>query len=167
MKNNNNIKSIHIPAKCKGVSRLETCSSLEKITVDKKSKFYYSDNNVLIKTDEENGDTGVFSPRNNSISEYKIPDGVARIDGHAFQYNKSLEKVIVPEGCKFIGCYAFLDCKLLKEITLPESLEKIEILKFEDLLLILNVSLDDINNKELYYEKEEGKNIRILKKIRI
>lgn len=38
--------------------------------------------------------------------------------------------------------------------------KKIEILKFEDLLLILNVSLNDINNKEFYYEKEEGKNIR-------
>lgn len=123
---NNNIKSIHIPVKCKGISQLEGCPALERITVDKKNKFYYSDNNVLIEIDEENGDTVVFSPRNNPINEYKIPDGVARIDGSAFQCNKSLEKVIVPEGCKFIGCYAFLDCKLLKEITLPESLEKIE-----------------------------------------
>ncbi len=64
--------------------------------------------------------------------EYKVPDGITKIEKRAFAKNEKLTKVIISGSVKTIGKGAFYGCSALEEIIIPEGVEAIENNAFAD-----------------------------------
>ncbi len=56
----------------------------------------------------------------------KIPDGVTKIEGFAFDGYGFMRSVYIPDSVIAIGEYAFSECKHLKSVTIPESVKMIK-----------------------------------------
>ena len=122
------LTQIHIPAK---VTRIETdafseCFALSTITSDSES--YPAIDNVLYEK-AANGDYALIRyPSRREDSAFKIPNGVARIETHAFDCCSYLASVKMPDSVASIGTGAFMNCQKLHDIEfscriteLPES----------------------------------------------
>ena len=58
---------------------------------------------------------------NDTITSVVIPEGVAIIDGTAFEDCVNLETVVFPESLMAIGAYAFRNCPKLTNVILPDA----------------------------------------------
>ena len=59
--------------------------------------------------------------RQTDATEYRVPDGIKRINDYAFQKSRALKSVLLPEGLASIGERAFSYCESLETIELPDS----------------------------------------------
>jgi len=62
----------------------------------------------------------------NTLKEFRVPEGVSRIGKGAFYLCERLDTVTLPEGLKHIGWGAFYKCLKLKEVVIPRSVQRIE-----------------------------------------
>lgn len=110
------LTQIHIPA---NVTRIETdafseCFALSTITSDSES--YPSIDNVLYEK-AANGDYALIRyPSQRADSAFKIPNGVARIETHAFAGCEQLERIAIPSSVTKISESAFSNCTALNNI---------------------------------------------------
>lgn len=110
------LTQIHIPAK---VTRIETdafseCFALSTITSDSES--YPAIDNVLYEK-SANGDYALIRyPSRRADPAFKIPNGVARIETHAFAGCARLERIAIPSSVTKISEYAFSSCESLKTV---------------------------------------------------
>ena len=59
------------------------------------------------------------------IKEINIPNGITRIEHHAFEGCTSLVNITIPNSVTSIGTYAFYGCTKLANITIPNSVTSI------------------------------------------
>lgn len=122
------LTQIHIPAKVTriGTNAFSECFALSTITSDSES--YPSIDNVLYEK-AANGDYALIRyPSQREDPAFKIPNGVARIETHAFDCCSYLASVKMPDSVVSIGTGAFMNCPALQDIEfscriteLPES----------------------------------------------
>ena len=122
------LTQIHIPANVAqiGTDAFSECFALSAITSDSES--YPAIDNVLYEK-SANGDYALIRyPSQRADSAFKIPNGVARIEAHAFDCCSYLASVKMPDSVVSIGTGAFMNCQKLHDIEfscriteLPES----------------------------------------------
>lgn len=122
------LTQIHIPANVAqiGTDAFSECFALSAITSNSES--YPAIDNVLYKK-SANGDYALIRyPSRREDSAFKIPNGVARIETHAFDCCSYLASVKMPDSVVSIGTGAFMNCPALQDIEfscriteLPES----------------------------------------------
>ena len=122
------LTQIHIPANVAqiGTDAFSECFALSTITSDSES--YPAIDNVLYEK-AANGDYALIRyPSQRADSAFKIPNGVARIEAHAFDCCSYLASVKMPDSVVSIGTGAFMNCQKLHDIEfscriteLPES----------------------------------------------
>lgn len=122
------LTQIHIPANVTqiGTDAFSECFTLSAITSDSES--YPAIDNVLYEK-AANGDYALIRyPSRREDSAFKIPNGVARIETHAFDCCSYLASVKMPDSVVSIGTGAFMNCQKLHDIEfscriteLPES----------------------------------------------
>ena len=98
------------------------CSSLTEIKVASENSNYVSVNGVLYNKDKT---TIICYPAGKKGNNYKIPDGVTKVDSSAFIGCSSLTSITIPNGVTSIGDSAFEGCTSLTSITLPDSVTSI------------------------------------------
>ena len=59
------------------------------------------------------------------VVRFVVPEGVERIEEHAFSFCTGVKEVVLSETVREIAEYAFSDCKSLESVLLPASLEVI------------------------------------------
>ena len=62
----------------------------------------------------------------NTLKEFRVPEGVSRIGKGAFYLCERLDTVTLPEGLKHIGWGSFYKCLKLKEVVIPRNVQRIE-----------------------------------------
>lgn len=122
------LTQIHIPANVAqiGTDAFSECFALSAITSDSES--YPAIDNVLYEK-SANGDCALICyPSRRADPAFKIPNGVARIETHAFDSCAYLASVKMPDSVVSIGTGAFMNCPALQDIEfscriteLPES----------------------------------------------
>lgn len=122
------LTQIHIPANVAqiGTDAFSECFALSTITSDSES--YPAIDNVLYEK-AANGDYALIRyPSQREDSAFKIPNGVARIETHAFDCCLYLASMKMPDSVVSIGTGAFMNCPALQDIEfscriteLPES----------------------------------------------
>ncbi len=103
--------------------------SFEKFIVDENNSNYKSVDGILFS---KNGETLVFFPQKQGVTEYTIPATVKKIADDAFRGNVCLEKVTVPDTVTSIGKNAF-DGSKIKEISLGNGISEISASCFADI----------------------------------
>jgi len=120
--NNCKLTSIYFPKSLLCVtphSLNQISGKLTNITVSELNPVYCSIDGVLFDKDKHGL---ILYPKNNSKTDYIIPDGIQYIGEWAFAGCKRLVNIVLPESIRSIGDCAFLDCKCLKTITLSNKL---------------------------------------------
>lgn len=110
------LTQIHIPANVAqiGTDAFSECFALSAITSDSES--YPSIDNVLYEK-AANGDYALIRyPSQRADPAFKIPNGVARIETHAFAGCARLERIAIPSSVTKISEYAFSNCTALNNI---------------------------------------------------
>lgn len=51
-----------------------------------------------------------------------VPEGIIRIEEHAFEGNKALKHIFIPDTVQKIGFRAFMDCDSLEKLKSPATL---------------------------------------------
>ena len=117
----NPITEITIPA---GVSEIGNSpfmgTDLEIINVEEGNESYYQEKGVLFDRKEN---ALVCYPRKKAGSEYRIPDGILRINTRAFTGNQELKEIIRPDSVMEIKEAGLSDCYNLKEAELPRNIK--------------------------------------------
>ncbi len=67
---------------------------------------------------------------NETITHVLIPEGVKRVEDHAFAYARALEEVFLPDSLESIGIQAFTNCKL-RGVYIGANVKDIHMLAFE------------------------------------
>lgn len=110
------LTQIHIPANVAqiGTDAFSECFALSAITSDSES--YPAIDNVLYEK-SANGDYALIRyPSQREDPAFKIPNGVARIETHAFAGCARLERIAIPSSVTKISEYAFSSCESLKTV---------------------------------------------------
>lgn len=110
------LTQIHIPANVAqiGTDAFSECFALSTITSDSES--YPAIDNVLYEK-AANGDYALIRyPSQREDPAFKIPNGVARIEAHAFAGCEQLERIAIPSSVTKISEYAFSNCTALNNI---------------------------------------------------
>ena len=125
-----NLESLHIP---QSLTEIQTGFFsddvyIKNVTVDSENPCYSLDSyGILYKNGRE---SLVFCPKNLSVTEITIPEGVKRIEPYAFYGNQKIEGVSFPKSLEYIGRGAFSDCPLRKAL-IPENVREIESFAFD------------------------------------
>ena len=82
------------------------------------------------------------------IKELDLPEGMTKIDYHAFAFSYYLEKVTLPDSIEEIDRAAFDTCRNLKEINVPAGLKRVGEYAF------YGTGLSD-EQKQAFYDKAE------------
>ncbi len=134
------ISQITIPASVEtlGSGTFGMCTGLKSIDAAPESPYFYSEDGILFSNDR----TSIFCvPAGKLLTEYTIPDNVAKIENYAFSYCKKLTAVNIPDSVKSIGSYAFYQCKSLASITIPEGITTISSRTFSDCTNLKSVNI--------------------------
>lgn len=110
------LTQIHIPANVAqiGTDAFSECFALSAITSNSES--YPAIDNVLYEK-SANGDYALIRyPSQREDPAFKIPNGVARIEAHAFAGCEQLERIAIPSSVTKISEYAFSNCTALNNI---------------------------------------------------
>ena len=121
-----------------GYGAFYNCSSLTEIKVASENSNYVSVNGVLYNKDKT---TIICYPAGKKGNNYKIPDGVTKVDSSAFIGCSSLTSITIPNGVTSIGDSAFEDCTSLKSITIPNSVTSIGDSAFEDCTSLTSITI--------------------------
>lgn len=109
--------TLFIPASVKYIGKgvLDNCIYLEEVVVDAGNPCY----------DSREGCNAIIETATNTLiagcCNSKIPQGITKIDGHAFAGQFRLGSIDIPESVTYIGDYAFQWCEKLIEIEIPEN----------------------------------------------
>ena len=138
---------------CHNITEVTLSDTVEEVSG---YAFYYSaDSMTSIRVEGENpslkdldgvlfsrdGSVLIIYPRGRAASSYRVPDGVAGIEGRAFYEARDLTAVTLPAGLKSIGENAFCGCSGLSAVNLPDSLEEIYNGAFADCGALTGISL--------------------------
>ena len=122
------LTQIHIPANVAqiGTDAFSECFALSTITSDSES--YPAIDNVLYEKTATGDYALIRYPSQRKAPAFKIPNGVAKIETHAFDCCSYLASVKMPDSVVSIGTGAFMNCQKLQDIEfscriteLPES----------------------------------------------
>ena len=122
------LTQIHIPAKVTriGTAAFSECFALSTITSDSES--YPAIDNVLYEKSANGNYALIRYPSRREDPAFKIPNGVVKIETHAFDCCLYLASVKMPDSVVSIGTGAFMNCPALQDIEfscriteLPES----------------------------------------------
>lgn len=110
------LTQIHIPANVAqiGTDAFSECFALSAITSDSES--YPAIDNVLYEKSANGDYTLVRYPSQREDPAFKIPNGVARIEAHAFAGCEQLERIAIPSSVTKIPESAFSNCTALNNI---------------------------------------------------
>ena len=119
------LQNITIPASVSaiGTSPFRGCTGLRSISVDPKSRYYKSVNDILFN---KNKSVLICYPAACNSKEFTVPDSVTVISDWAFCDCYFLEKIIIPDSVSEIGEGAFYRCESLRSVELPDSVTKID-----------------------------------------
>lgn len=112
--------TLFIPASVKYIGKgvLNNCIYLEEVVVDAGNPCY----------DSREGCNAIIETATNTLiagcCNSKIPQGITKIDGHAFAGQFRLGSIDIPESVTYISDYAFHSCPFYR-ITLPDALTHI------------------------------------------
>ena len=136
------LESIFIPASVTtiGAGPLRGCTSLASIEVDKKNRFFKTENNILFN---KNKSILIAYSSCREDTEYKIPDSVVTISDWAFCGCKKLKKIEIPDSVYEIGEGAFYMCEGVEEIVIPDSVEKIDDTAFRGCTQLKRITIPD------------------------
>ena len=90
------------------------CKSLSTLTVAEGNTSFAAVDNVLFSKDG----TVLYACPGAKGGNYKVPDGVTRIESSAFRANDNLKTVRIPASVQSIGMNAFCFCNALTEVTI-------------------------------------------------
>lgn len=138
--NRTNLKTLHIPASLTNIGTFAfTGNPFDTITVDGGNIAYDSrvNCNMLVETSTDKVLVG-----SNSAT---IPEGIKRIDYHAFSGLQTLSSITIPKTLTDIGMYAFSNCRALSNVafTLPSSLITIDVEAFSSCIALTSLVLPD------------------------
>ncbi len=113
------LRSINIPA---GVCNIREdtfsgCNSLEKMEVDEKNPYYYSEGNCIVYKHLQK----LIAGCKNTI----IPENVKSIGDCAFSGCSELKYIVIPKSVTCIGDSAFYGCTNLSSVKLPDAITNI------------------------------------------
>lgn len=135
------------------------CNNLENIQVDEQNRNYCSINGILFTKDK----TVLIAGPKKNITTLTIPEGVVRIEDHAFDRSEHLTELVIPSTVESIGwsafdsCYTlqsvkiepgakcsmegnvFYACVNLKSIVLPESVQPLPPVLFESCKFLTDI----------------------------
>ena len=114
------------------------CSSLTEIKVASENSNYVSVNGVLYNKDKT---TIICYPAGKKGNNYKIPDGVTKVDSSAFIGCSSLTSITIPNSVTEIGYSVFEGCTNLKSITIPNGVTSIGDSAFEDCTSLTSITI--------------------------
>ena len=75
------------------------------------------------------------------IKEINIPNGITRIEYHAFEGCTSLVNITIPNSVTSIGAYTFFGCTKLANITIPNSVTSIGDSTFVDCTSLKSITI--------------------------
>lgn len=87
--------------------------------------------------------TSSLMDENTTLKKVTLPEGLTKVDYHAFADCTALETVILPESLKYIEMSAFKNCKSLKCIELPSGLKSIGMDAFRGCTSLTEVDIPD------------------------
>ena len=115
------LTSIEIPSSVISIGNAAfgICYNVSYIHVDTENTVYDSRNecNAIIETSTNR----LISGCNNTI----IPNGVTRIEEHAFEYCYGMSSISIPNSVTSIGNFAFYNCSGLTSFTIPHGVTSI------------------------------------------
>ena len=122
---NANLRTVHIPSTLKTIGFdcfSSSDSKFETFVVSDDNPTYSLKDGILYSKDQK---TIIFCPTKKVFENgtYVIPEGVEKINDHAFYNNSSLRKVVLPSSLKEIGKAPFYVCNI-NEIRYEGSMEE-------------------------------------------
>ena len=111
-----NLTNINIPASVTriGESPFYYCPSMFEITVDPLNTHYFSSNGVLFQTSPV---SLIQYPPHKSATDYRIPDGVTRIETYAFTPTDYLINLTIPASLTSLAEHSFMDSMTVAHVT--------------------------------------------------
>lgn len=137
------LTQIHIPANVAqiGTDAFSECFALSAITSDSES--YPAIDNVLYEK-TANGDYALIRyPSQREDPAFKIPNGVARIDTHAFDCCSYLASVKMPDSVVSIGTGAFMNCPALQDIEFSCRITELSESVFENCIGLESIDIPE------------------------
>ncbi len=111
------LRELHLGKNLREVGYQSDHSALEKITVDERNKYFQVRDNVLFSKKN----TLELYPGGRKDVSYQIPEGIKKVEWHAFSGAKNLKHIAFSKGIEDISL-AF-DNSGLVEVTIPESVK--------------------------------------------
>lgn len=137
------LTQIHIPANVAqiGTDAFSECFALSAITSDSES--YPAIDNVLYEK-AANGDYALIRyPSQREDPAFKIPNGVTRIETHAFDRCLYLASVKMPDSVVSIGTGAFMNCQKLHDIEFSCRITKLPESVFENCIGLESIDIPE------------------------
>ncbi|MBR0192770.1 MAG: leucine-rich repeat domain-containing protein [Thermoguttaceae bacterium] len=116
------LTSINIPDSVREIRdhAFHFCYSLKEWTISPTHPYFKSAGAGLLTKDGK-----ILLECHGAVGEYRIPDGVTKINEYAFGGSKFLTSVVIPEGVTEIDEAAFLFCDALTSVEIPEGVTEI------------------------------------------
>lgn len=172
------LQKIYIPYNVREMEDyvFDRCSALSEIKVDKNNPYFYAENNILIR--KQDNAVIAIGYEESKKTELRFPEGIEKINCHsffvinyfirtisfpgslkeietrAFPSMTYLESVTFSEGLEQIGSWAFSGCVQLKKASIPASVIKIGDNAFQGCeQLVIEAPA---NSYAIQYAKENG-----------
>lgn len=114
------LKTVRIGKEVREIkNRSFNSNCLQEVIIDPENPYFISDGKAIYSKNGKNLVTLLV----NSV-EFIVPEGVLRIQSHAFENSASIRKISLPKSLKIIDDHAFFSTQI-SDILLPEGLEKI------------------------------------------
>ncbi|MCR5165591.1 MAG: leucine-rich repeat domain-containing protein [Thermoguttaceae bacterium] len=116
------LTSINIPDSLREIRKtaFHFCYSLKEWTISPTHPYFKSAGAGLLTKDGK-----ILLECHGAVGEYRIPDGVTKINPYAFSGSKFLTSVVIPEGVTEIDEAAFNFCDALTSVEIPEGVTEI------------------------------------------
>jgi hypothetical protein len=103
------LETLHLPKSLSSIGQASfgECRNLTSISIDKANPFYAVKDGVLFN---KNFTELIQYPAGKPSPSYKVPDGIVRIKGEAFDGTQKLVGAVIPASVSEIGAEAFSEC---------------------------------------------------------
>jgi len=135
------LKSFHVTKSLEGfyAGSFWECGQLAAFTVDEQNPYFTAVGNVVYSKDKK----AIWGyPPARAAENYRIPDGITKIEDCCFQHANHLKRVYIPDGVTSLGYGCFFN-STLTSINLPGSIQSVDQEAF-------------FNNTELTYVSYRG-----------